>query len=483
MATRRVKVAGAAVCVVAAVGVLVGAGIVRRDAATGSESPSAVLSGPSSKAPTPNGSLPAPSATPEPAASLDPVLAPVRSVPDSDPKAVAKKVVSAGGVQGGRISAAVMSAETGKLLYKSGAQTGLIPASVTKLLTTSAALKLLGPQHRFRTSVVAGSPKARGKSHSHQIVLVGGGDPYLTETREQATESGQASLEALAASTAKKLKADKITNVQLGYDASLFPGPAWNPTWPAGYATVVTRTSALWANEGRLSGAEGPRQSDPAGAAAKEFATQLGKQGIKITTVVAATAPRTADEITGIDSLPLDKIVERLLMASDNDAAEVVARQVAIADGKPGTITDALNSIKKVLTILDAWATGTQIYDGSGLSRAGRIPTGTLVKVLRPAIDGDQPSLGAVFTGLPVAGVEGGLHYRFDSKSAQIGRGLVRAKTGTLSGVHSLAGYAYTRDGELLIFAFVVNDAKNDYSAVLWLDRVTAAVASCGCRS
>jgi D-alanyl-D-alanine carboxypeptidase/D-alanyl-D-alanine-endopeptidase (penicillin-binding protein 4) len=44
-----------------------------------------------------------------------------------------------------------------------------------------------------------------------------------------------------------------------------------------------------------------------------------------------------------------------------------------------------------------------------------------------------------------------------------------------------LAGYSYTRDGELLIFAFVVNGAKNDYSAVVWLDRVTAAVASCGC--
>jgi D-alanyl-D-alanine carboxypeptidase/D-alanyl-D-alanine-endopeptidase (penicillin-binding protein 4) len=122
------------------------------------------------------------------------------------------------------------------------------------------------------------------------------------------------------------------------------------------------------------------------------------------------------------------------------------------------------------------------MYDGSGLSRDGRIPADTFVKVLRLGIDGDQPDLAPVFTGLPVAGVEGSLKYRFDEgELAEKGQGLVRAKTGTLTGVHSLAGYASTRDGELLIFAFVVNHAKSDYAAVSWLDRVSAAVASCGC--
>ncbi|MBO0813459.1 MAG: D-alanyl-D-alanine carboxypeptidase/D-alanyl-D-alanine-endopeptidase, partial [Microlunatus sp.] len=213
-----------------------------------------------------------------------------------------------------------------------------------------------------------------------------------------------------------------------------------------------------------------------------EFAALLRKQHIKVTGVSPAKAGTRAEELAGIDSLPLDKIIERMLMASDNDAAEVIARQVAIADGKPGTIADAMNSIKKTLTIMDAWTPGTRMYDGSGLSRSGRIPAATLVKVLRLGIGGEQPALAPVFTGLPVAGVEGSLQYRFADDGAQAGRGLVRAKTGTLSKVHALAGYAYTRDGELLIFAFVVNNAKNDWDAVEWLDRVTAAVASCGCR-
>jgi D-alanyl-D-alanine carboxypeptidase/D-alanyl-D-alanine-endopeptidase (penicillin-binding protein 4) len=480
VAARRVKVVAAAAGAAVVVAALAGFGVVHLDTVSSSRARSAAPSTPVRTAASPAASIPVPSSTPEPETSLAPVLDAMGQPATSRPTEIAGKVASAGQVKGARISAAVMSARTGKLLYDHGANTALIPASVTKLLTTSAALKLLGPQHRFRTSVVDASTTSHGKT-VNRIDLVGGGDPYLTVTREQATAPGQASLEALAAATAKQLKSAKTTRVRLGYDASLFPGPAWNPTWPSNYTTVVTRTSALWANEGRLYGSEGPRQSDPAKSAADEFAALLRKRGIKITSVAPAKAPAKAEEVAGIDSLPLSTIVEKLLMASDNDAAEVIARQVAIADGKPGTISDAMNAIKKVLSMLGAWAPGTKIYDGSGLSRSGRIPAETLVKVLRLGIAGDQPAIAPVFTGLPVAGVEGSLHYRFDESRAEVGVGLVRAKTGTLSGVHSLAGYSYTRDGELLIFAFVVNGAKNDYSAVVWLDRVTAAVASCGC--
>lgn len=487
MAARRFQVVGMMVAAAVGFGALTGCGTIPQAGGSvvnrGSSAP-ATSSTPSATS-TPIIASPAPTTTPK--SSLAPVLQPVTTAADSNPAAIAAKIASAGSLklkksQGAGISAAVMSAKTGKLLYASDGSTGLIPASTTKLLTTSAALKLLGPQHRFRTSVVNASFTAKGAT-THQIDLVGGGDPYLTETKAEATVPGQASLQALAASTAKRLKADKITTVRLGYDASLFPGPSWNPTWPAGYSTSVTATSALWANEGQLYGAEGPRQPDPPQSAADEFATFLRKDGIKITKINAAKAPAGATEVAGLDSLPLSKIIEKLLMVSDNDAAEVLARQVAIAEGEPGTITNAVNSIKKVITGLGAWTPGTRMYDGSGLSRDGRIPAETFVKVLRLGIDGQQPNLGPIFTGLPVAGVEGSLEFRLDESDATVGRGIVRAKTGTLTDVRSLAGYAYTRDGELLIFAFVVNDAQNDLDAVAWLDRVSAAVASCGCKS
>ena len=95
-----------------------------------------------------------------------------------------------------------------------------------KLLTSTAALSILGPDHTFKTSVV--SPK-RG-----QIILVGGGDPYLAR-KAGADYPKRATISGLARATASRLKQDKIKKVSLGYDSSLFKGPAWNPRWPAFY--------------------------------------------------------------------------------------------------------------------------------------------------------------------------------------------------------------------------------------------------------
>ena len=86
-----------------------------------------------------------------------------------------------------------------------------------------------------------------------------------------------------------------------------------------------------------------------------------------------------------------------------------------------------------------------------------------------------------MLTGLPVAGVEGSLRTRYGDDQSLAGRGVVRGKTGTLTGVHALAGYLRTAGGSLLAFAFVVNGAENDFAAKVWLDRVSAALSRCGC--
>jgi len=59
---------------------------------------------------------------------------------------------------------------------------------------------------------------------------------------------------------------------------------------------------------------------------------------------------------------------------------------------------------------------------------------------------------------------------------------VVRGKTGTLREVHSLAGLIRTRDGSVLVFAFLINRPKNAFNARVWLDRATAAISTCGCR-
>ena len=375
----------------------------------------------------------------------------------------------------GHYSGAVLDVGSGKLLFDHSARTSYIPASTMKVLTSAAALSILGPEHRFTTSVV--SPK------SGQIVLIGGGDPYLAKKATRDDYVRRASIGDLAEGTAVALRKKKITKVTLGYDASLFGGPAWNPVWPDTYVDQVTPVSALWVDEGRISDSVGPRARNPAKQAATEFAKALKKQGVSVTAIASTRAPKTATKLAAVRSLPLERIVEHLLMASDNDAAEVILRQAAIGAGRQGTTADGVQVVQAELTKLGAWEAGATIKDGSGLARQTKVPAETLAKTLQMAAGDKQPDLRPLITGLPVAGVEGSLRVRFFDDASLAGRGVVRAKTGTLREVHTLAGVVRTADGSLLSFAFLINNPKNQYAAQVWLDRVTTAISRCGCTS
>ena len=141
-----------------------------------------------------------------------------------------------------------------------------------KLLTATAAMSILGPEHTFQTTVVSPQPG--------QIILVGGGDPYLAR-KASADYPRRATISGLARATASRLKQDKIKKVSLGYDAALFSGPAWNPRWPSFYRDSVSPTSALVVDEGRVGAASpSPQYKDPAKAAATAFAAALSTQGI-----------------------------------------------------------------------------------------------------------------------------------------------------------------------------------------------------------
>lgn len=435
--------------------------------------PSVFASSVGSSAPVPtDGRTPDPS--PGSTNGLTPVLRPAQAGPTPRGSRVAAKVT---GVQRrgklGSFSGSVVDAGSGKSLYGKNADTGYIPASTLKLLTTTAALSILGPDHEFTTKVVAA-----GSSH---IILVGGGDPYLEE-KPVPSEPDRATLSELAGSTAAQLRRSGLSRVQLGYDTSLFTGPAWHPDWPATYADQVTPVTALWVNEGRVGGAVGARVPDPAKAAAKDFAAALAARGVRVSSVIRESANSKARQLAAVQSLPLDRIVERLLMVSDNDAAEVVSRQAALGMGKEGSFAAGRQVVQARLTRLGAWSRNARIRDGSGLSRMNRVPAHLMADVLRLDLQPSHPELRGVITALPVAGVEGSLRRRFSEKGATAGRGLVRAKTGTLTDVDALAGYVRTGDGSLLAYAFLVNDADDYFGTRIWLDRVLSAISTCGCR-
>ncbi len=359
------------------------------------------------------------------------------------------------------------------------------PASTMKLLTTTAALAALGPAHRFTTTVV------RGRT-AGSLVLVGGGDPLLTDAIPTAAESAglypePASLQRLAAATAGWLRGHGVRKVRLGYDSSLFTGPAVNPHWPSSYIPdyVVSPISALWVDEGRTTQGAATRSANPAQDAAAAFRARLVHAGIRVVGPLRSQVapPAGGSRVAAVSSAPLDEIVEHVLESSDNEGAEVLLRQVAVVTHRPGSSTGGVTAVRSTLAGLGLDLRGAAFYDGSGLSRQDVLPVRLLVDVLETAAT-DNPTLRGVIEGLPVAGFSGSLGYRFDRLgAARDGRGYVRAKTGTLSGVHALAGLAVTRSGQLLVFVAVADEvpvtmtleARSD------LDEVAATLSTCGC--
>lgn len=385
---------------------------------------------------------------------------------------------------GGRLTFAVSQLGNPQGHWRYG-EPAATPASTLKLLTTSAALSALGPDHRFTTSVVRG--KTRGR-----IVLVGGGDPLLvgaTPTGLPADDlyPAPASLQRLAAATATRLEAAGVRRVRLAYDSSLFTGPAVNPHWPSTYIPddVVSPISALWVNEGRESVGLAGRSADPALAATEVFRAQLAGAGVKVVGPVSerATPVVAPVRLASVSSAPLEQIVQHILELSDNEAAEVLLRQVAVEQGRTGSSAAGVVAVRAALGRLGVEVRGAVFYDGSGLSRDDVLPASLLLRLLETAATPAHPELRGIIAGLPVAGFSGSLGYRFTGDGAEAGLGYVRAKTGTLTGVHALAGIAMTRSGQALAFVAMANEVPESRTLAVRadLDRVAATLTTCGC--
>jgi len=386
-------------------------------------------------------------------------------LPDSKVVATRLAAVSRSGIG---VSGLTVLAPDGSTLTSRRGDKPLAPASTMKVLTTLAALDTLGADHRFSTRVVRTGT---------QVVLVGGGDPLLTD-KQSKSAAKPASLQALAATTASALVAAGVQRIRLGYDTSLFSGPDFNAAWKPQWRSWVARVSPLMIGEGRFT----QWQADPAPArtAATAFAKRLRAAGITVTAIRPTKASPAAAELASVQSAPLETVIGRTLKLSDNLAAEVLARQVALGAGKPGSFAGAATTIKAWLSAHKLWATGMRVLDGSGLSARDRVTPSVLARAILASLA--DPRLAGVAAGLPVAGVSGTLEDRFNDKSEKIGRGNVHAKTGTLVGVAALTGYLTTADGARLVFAIVANQTRGQTTAYNWLDRSTAVLVRCGCR-
>jgi serine-type D-Ala-D-Ala carboxypeptidase/endopeptidase (penicillin-binding protein 4) len=440
--------------------------------------------------------LKVPTVAPKPVTSAGQVLAPgigTGDLPTGGGLESALAVPLSATALGPQVAAVVTDPATGKILWSRNADQLSTPASTAKLVTSATALAALGPDATFTTKVVRGAS-------DNSIILVGGGDPTLAVHPFPAGQYPRpATLAGLAAATASALKARGQSTVSLGYDASLYIGPDLAPGWPAAYVSTgdVTPTSALEVDQGRLTTSGKPeddddpynlraRTTDPAGMAAAAFAALLTADGIHVTGSPAEHKARpNARILASTNSPPLSAIVQQMLEESNNVIAENLARQVALASNQPASYSGAAAAVTDQLSRLGISTSGLHLVDGSGLSPQDKIAPATLVKTLELATS--NPKIRPLLAGLPVAGFSGTLSAG-QSVFAGIGGpalGSVRAKTGNLGTVTTLAGLATDRAGRTLAFAFMADKipaAGMLQTAANAIDDAAAALANCGCR-
>lgn len=442
-----------------------------RDAA--GPAPAATATATATVVPTPTPSAVASATDAPPASPFAATGAPAR---DPSPAGVAAALAPllAAGALGGSVHAMVADASSGSVLLRRGPATGVPPASTTKLTTAAALLAVVGAQARLTTRAVTGAKAG-------QVVLVGAGDPTLSAAPADrpTTYAGAARLSDLAGQiTAAGSR--RVTSIVV--DSSLFSGPAEAPGWqpedvPSAYASAITATVV---DGGRPAAGGDQRSAQPDLEAGRALAVRLG---VPRAVVTRGRAPASARLLGSVRSPTVLDLVEQMLSNSDNVMVEMLARQVARVEHRPLSFAGAAAAVRQALATVGILIPPT-LSDASGVSQRDRLSPAVLVALLRTALFGPHPELAQLVSALPVAGWEGTLAARYQTPAGIDGAGRVRAKTGTLSGVVTLAGIVGDRAGRLLVFAVLADrvPTTGTLAAEQAVDAVAARLADCGCR-
>ena len=351
----------------------------------------------------------------------------------------------------------------GGTVYDDGADRSVTPASTLKVLTTATALSLMPPGTRFTTEVRAAAPPAGG-TIAGDLWLVGGGDPLLETADYTRTQDHRPDIATKLEDLADRVVAAGVTRIDgrvIGDDRR-YDDVRSLSSWKRGYLASgeVGPIGALNINDNfTVRNANGRRtgSTSPARDGAAEFAGLLTERGVTIafdpagtgTGPQAVTTDVPAVVVAKVDSVPIEQVIQEVLVFSDNTAAEMLVKEVGFrATNAPGSWASGSAAVRSMVAVRSSGNIAT--VDGSGLDRSDRVTCTVLTDVLA-----FEPAAGAFEAGLPIMGRTGTLRKRLRGDPAD---GHVRAKTGSLNGVSSLAGFADTRSGARAVFAFVGNN-------------------------
>jgi len=411
----------------------------------------------------------------------------------------------------------LVSDVAGRRYFEHGAEQLLVPASVTKLFWSVAALAVLGDSAVIRTALYADAlPRADG-TLSGNLYLVGGGDALLTVQE----------LEELAAQLVRR-GVRRITGAVLG-DGTLFDGQRTrlqysgdsDPVEPLPPITAlgfnrnevrvlvsatgrrvtaqtipvspgfVVDVSGVRIRKGARRGRQrvvlsarsvmrrgvqyivvsgwiaargtwslGVPMEKPEVAAAATLVQRLRAAGIRVEGGFGEGKCPPGATLLGLWERPLAELLAAVNKESDNFVAEHLFKLLGARAAGSGTHAERARRLLQAL--LSRWGIpcqGCALWDGSGLSRRNRVSAADVVGMLRAVFQ--LPIADALCRSLSIAGVDGTLKQRLQQTQAQA---RVWAKTGTLRNASALAGYVLTADGDPLVFAIlsfgVVSRAK-----------------------
>ena len=337
--------------------------------------------------------------------------------------------------------------------------TAYIPASATKMVVAAVALDVMGPSFTFETNV-HGTIDANGIATD--LYLVGGGDPVLIRAEYPGTEkyptTSGTSLDALAdAVVAAGVK--QVTGSIVGVD-SRYDDKRYVEVWPDEFHSVEAGPlGALMVDDGMVLG-ENLKPDDPAISAATELRVLLEARGVGVGGVSRREgSTNNSVSIAKATSAPLTAIVSEMLVNSDNNTAELLLKEIGLVQGGVGS-TEA--GIKAVMLKLAEWKIDKDVivFDGSGLASENRLTCNVFMSLLT-RFDTTFPNL------MAIAGQTGTIRDAFNDQPLN---GILRGKTGTLSGVKSLVGYVPIENTDPVIFSLMLNrtgiDNKSAYRPI-----------------
>lgn len=404
----------------------------------------------------------------------------------------------------------VKSMRHGDQLYARNIYKPLTPASTLKVLTAEAALLFLKPEYRFSTKLLTDAQTIKDGVLQGNLYVVLGGDPSLTyndlvdlllnlRAQEITGISGNVYIDNTAYDQnyygpdwvykdkgycyAAPISASIINHNCLPFTVTPGKAPGQSAhieTYPNFFYPpiknyVVTKpyhsSCGVHLSSDLGSGLEidgcMPKGKDGWGVSyvvtdVPEYSRALFKgalanMGIKVGGNVAfAAAPKNPSMIAHHASEPLSDLIMDMLKKSDNVIAGALFKKLGqLYTSKPGSWQNGSYAVSQILSRTAGVNTfGLKILDGSGLSPSNQTSPSQLMQVLDFAFH-HATTNDAFISALPIAGVDGTLKHRLGNIARK-----VRAKTGTISGVVSLAGYVMTADNEILAFVIMVNGNK-----------------------